>query len=48
MNVKLLAASILLAQSGVFLVSDSYNLAYALQTVVYGWRYAGQYLQLSN
>ncbi len=51
MNVKLLAASVLFVQSGVFLVSDSYDLAYALQTVenlVFGWRYVGQYLQLSN
>jgi hypothetical protein len=31
MNVKLLAACVLLLQRGTFLVSDNYNLAYALQ-----------------
>jgi hypothetical protein len=33
MIVKLFAAGVLLAQSGSFLVSDNYKLAYALQTV---------------
>ncbi len=44
MNVKFLAASVLLVHSGALL-------AYALQTrddLEYGWRYAGWYLQLSN
>jgi hypothetical protein len=33
MNIKLLAASALLVQSGALLVSDNYKLAYGLQTV---------------
>jgi hypothetical protein len=51
MNVKFLAASVLLVQSGALLVSNNYKLAYALQTqddLEYGWQYAGWYLQLSN
>ncbi len=51
MNVKLLAAGVLLLESDTFLVSDNNKLAYALQTVdilVFGWRYTGRYLQLSN
>ncbi len=33
MNVKLFAAYVLLVERGVFLVSDDYKLAYALQNV---------------
>jgi hypothetical protein len=51
MNVKFLAASVLLVQSVALLISNNYKLVYALQTrddLEYGWRYAGWYLQLSN
>ncbi len=51
MNEELLAASDLLVQSGAWLVSVNIKLAYDLQTVitlVFGLRYAGCDLQLSN
>ncbi len=51
MNEELLAASALLVQSGAWLVSVNIKLAQGLQTVrnlVFGLRYAGWYLQLSN
>ncbi len=50
-NVWLLASGVCLVQSGMLLVSDNFKLAYGLQTVnslVFGCRYAGRYLQLSN
>jgi hypothetical protein len=46
MNVKLLAASALLVQSGALLVSSNYKFAYGVQTVnniVFCCRYAGWY-----
>jgi hypothetical protein len=51
MNEELLAASALLVQSGACLISVNIKLASGLQTVknlVFGLRYAGWYLQLSN
>ncbi len=51
MNEELPAASALLVQSGAWLVSVNIKLAQGLQTVknfVFGLRYAGWYLQLSN
>ncbi len=51
MNVKLLAACVLLVQSGALLVSDNYKFVYALQTLKdleLGWLYASWYWKVSN
>jgi hypothetical protein len=51
MNEELLATSVLLVQSSALLISVNIKLAKGLQTVetlVFGLRYAGWYLQLSN
>jgi hypothetical protein len=47
-NEELPAAGELLGQSGALLVSINIKLAQGLQTVVFGWRYAGWSSQLSN